>query len=173
MPHAKGVLVESAGPSNIFTDDCDLADGDLREIGHLGSLGATSPHGNGCKESSQSDRSFTTRSRSSPRRSPAVTLLARKHKLIAVGVSENRPRSPHLLLRLLGQRDALSLERIRSSEHVLAPECHGLKATDAVFVPWGREQSQPSLGAWDHQFDPTLTAFAEKLVGRDLESQLL
>ena len=38
MSHTKGVLVESAGPSNIFADDCDLTDPGLRETEHLGSL---------------------------------------------------------------------------------------------------------------------------------------
>src|SRR5437667_12250537 len=64
MSHTKGVLVESAGPSNIFADDCDLTDPGLRETEHLGSFGATSTHGNGCK------RARRAIARSPPARAP-------------------------------------------------------------------------------------------------------
>src|SRR5437667_9039178 len=132
MPHTKGVLVESAGPSNIFTDDCDLANPGLREIEHLGSLVL-------CRLAATVVKEFAERSlmcHPLPLLTSQVSgrhLLAREYKLIAVGVSENRPRAPDLHLRLLGQRDTLSLERIRGSEHVLAPEGHGLKPPDSVF----------------------------------------
>src|ERR1700686_3643794 len=76
-------------------------------------------------------------------------LPARKYEFIAVGVLEFRHRSPHLFLRFLRQFHAFGLENLRRRKDVVAPEGYRLETANAVFVTFGREQREGSIGARD------------------------
>src|ERR1700726_3326382 len=96
-------------------------------------------------------------------------LLARKHKLVPIGVLENRRRSPRFLLRLLCKFHSLGFQRLGGGKHVICPERERLKSADPIFKPLRGEQNDLRFGAGNAQFDPALRS--ERLVGHYTEAE--
>jgi hypothetical protein len=93
--------------------------------------------------------------------------LARKHKLIAISVFEDGERSPLFGLGVFCEFHAFGLQRLRGRENIVAPECHRLKTSDAIFVALGREQGKLGFSSGNALFDPSLPPVARR-VGKQL-----
>ena len=82
--------------------------------------------------------------------------IARKSELIPIRILKDGSRSPNFGLRLLRERRAFRFQNLRGGEDIIAPECDGLKLTDAVFMAFWRVESKSGLGTRNKQFDPSL-----------------
>ena len=91
--------------------------------------------------------------------------LARKYEFVSFRIFEGGHGSPTLFLGLGSQDNTVCLELDRSREDIIAPECHRLKAADTIFMASRRKQRESRFGPGNEQFDPTLRAIAEELVG--------
>src|SRR5205814_888050 len=99
------------------------------------------------------------------------SLLRPQHKLVAVGILENRVGAPLLALGWTGKLHAAFAQLTVRGFDVVTSERAVEERADAVLVAFGRKKDDPRFARADGKLDPAL--IAERLVGEDAKAHLL